>query len=280
MNSDAQTIAQESRSSFYYTFNLLGKEKGSAMNIIYAFCRNTDDIVDTDDLTIDEKEKNLTLWKNELENALQGNSQNLLLNDLVSTIKQFNIPTSPFFDLIRGMKMDLEKNRFEVFEELEDYCYCAASTVGLMSVEIFGYKNKSISEYAVNLGKALQLTNIIRDVKTDSEMNRIYLPLEDLQTFGYSEEELFKGIYNSNFYELMKFQADRAQKFFDKADALLHPEDKKNMFAAQAMRHIYYKLLTILQQNKFDIFSQKINLTKKDKLFIALGTWFKYTLLY
>ncbi|MFA8343756.1 MAG: phytoene/squalene synthase family protein [Rhodothermaceae bacterium] len=280
MNSNAQIIARESKSSFYYAFNLLGKERSEAMNIVYAFCRKTDDIVDEEQFSVEEKEKNLADWKKEFELALEKNSDDKLLSDLTDTISRYNISSQPFFDLIRGMKMDLEKNRFQTFEETEEYCYCAASTVGLMSVAIFGYKHDSIHEYAVNLGKALQLTNIIRDVKTDTKMNRIYLPLEDFERFGYTEEELFNGVYNSNFYELMNFQAERAQKYFDKADSLLHLEDKKNMFAAQAMRHIYYKLLTKLRNNKFDIFSQNINVDKRDKLFIALGTWFKYTMLY
>jgi len=280
MNSNAQIIAKESKSSFYYAFNLLGKQRSNAMNIVYAFCRKTDDIVDEEKYSTEEKRKNLADWKNEFELAIKNKSEHGLLKEVVNIMALFNIPQKPFFDLIRGMKMDLEKNRFQTFEEVEEYCYCAASTVGLMSVEIFGYKQSSIHEYAINLGKALQLTNIIRDVKTDSEMNRIYLPLEDIERFGYSEEELFNGVYNSNFYELMNFQAKRARSYFYKADSFLHPEDKKRMFAAQAMRHIYYKLLLKLRKNKFGVFSQNINVQKKDKLFIALGTWLKYLMLY
>ena len=280
MKSDAQNIAKKSKSSFYYAFNLLGEERSRAMNIVYAFCRKTDDIVDDESIPADEKEKNLSNWKNDFENSLRNETDDLLFSDLKNTIERFKIPVEPFFDLIRGMKMDIDKNRMETFEELEDYCYCAASTVGLMSVPIFGYKHQQTLKYAVNLGKALQITNIIRDVKTDSEMNRIYIPKEDMERFGYSEEDLFNGIYNESFFNLMDFQSKRALKFFQEAERTLHLEDKKNMFAAQAMRHIYFKLFKMLNDKKFDVFSSKINVSKSDKLFIALGTWFKYSMLY
>lgn len=280
MSSEAQDIAKKSKSSFYYAFNLLGKERSEAMNIVYAFCRKSDDIVDDDNSSKDQKEINLRNWENELKNSLEGHSNDSLLIELSKTINKFKIPHEPFFDLIRGMKMDLVKNRFQTYEELEDYCYCAASTVGLMSIEIFGYKHRSTIEYAINLGKALQLTNIIRDVKTDSGMNRIYLPIEDLERFNYSEEELFNGVYNSNYFELMNFQAERAKEYFKNADKYLHLEDKKNLFAAQAMRHIYFKLFKLLSDKKFDVFNNNINVRKGDKLFIALGTWFKYFMMY
>jgi 15-cis-phytoene synthase len=279
MNLSAKEIAKKSNSSFYYAFNLLPAAKRDAMNTVYAFCRKTDDIVDegngTDDLILN----NLNEWELEFQKSLNGKSDHPLLSELNNIISRFNIPAKHFFDLIKGMKMDVEKKRFESFEELKEYCYNAASTVGLMSLEIFGYKNKSSIDYAVNLGIALQLTNIIRDVKNDLSRGRVYLPQEDLRKFNYSEEELFASAYNNNFIEVMKFQAERAKSFFAKADSFLHPEDRSSLFAARAMQKIYFKLLNKITDSKFNIFENNFKVTKLEKLTISLGTWAKYKMI-
>lgn len=276
----AKEIAKKSKSSFYYAFNLLPEAKREAMNTVYAFCRETDDIVDENDFSPEDKYRNLTKWNREFEKALNGSSEYSLLNKLAVIINKFNIPVEPFFELIKGMEMDLKNNRYMSFEELVQYCYRVASTVGLMSIEIFGYKNKSAKDYAINLGLAMQMTNILRDVRTDAENGRIYLPQEDLQKFGYSEKDLLNGIYNSNFISLMEFEADRAKKFFSDADRNLTFEDKPSMFAARAMQHIYFKLLKKLEMEKFRVFDKRINVSKSEKVFISLGVWAKYNLVY
>jgi len=273
-------ISKESKSSFYYAFNMLPVNQRDAMNTVYAFCRKTDDIVDEGIESDDIKYENLHKWRIELEKALYGSSDYYLLNKLSTIIKQFNIPFDPFFDLIKGMEMDLQKKRYLKFEDLIDYCYRVASTVGLMSIEIFGYKNKSTRDYAVNLGLALQLTNILRDVKKDAGQNRIYLPQEDIETFGYSSAQIFKNEYNLQFKSLMTFEAERAEKYFTKADASLDFEDKPSLFAARAMQHIYHKLLKKLLLNNFDVFSKNINVSKFEKTVLAAGVWAKYSLIY
>lgn len=280
MSDESKIIAKESKSSFYYAFRLLEKPKREAMNTVYAFCRKTDDIVDDGNEPDDIKYEKLRKWRIEFEKALRGGSEIQLLNKLVVYIQQFHIPLEPFFELIAGVEMDLQKKRFLTFDDLSNYCYLVASTVGLMCIEIFGYKNPSTKEYAVNLGKAMQLTNILRDVKKDYDNGRIYLPLNDMQNFNYTEEDLKKRIYNPHFYNLMKFQAERAQFYFNKANESLNMEDIRSLFAARAMQHIYYRLLKKLETEKFDVLNKNIKVNKVEKFSIALGVWAKYSLVY
>ena len=276
----SKQIAKESKSSFYYAFSLLKQPKRDAMNTVYAFCRKTDDIIDEGSDTDDLKYEKLRRWRIELEKSLRGTSEYPLLNKLSAIIKQFNIPLEPFFELIAGMEMDLQRKRYLNFEDLMQYCYLVASTVGLMCIEIFGYKNKSAKDYAVNLGLAMQLTNILRDVKKDSERGRIYLPQKDLTNFDYTENDLMNHKYDPNFVSLMKYEATRAEEFFDKANQSLDLDDKPTMFPARAMQHIYHKLLTKIEAENFDVFSKKIKVRNLDKLYISLGVWAKYNLVY
>ena len=169
MTDIAKEISKKSNSSFYYAFNLLPSAKRDAMNTVYAFCRQTDDIVDEGSDPASLKYEKLRKWRIELEKSFSGHSEYLILNKLSSTIQNFNIPLEPFFELLKGMEMDLQKNRYLTFDDLQLYCYRVASTVGLMCVEIFGYKHASTRDFAINLGIALQLTNILRDIKKDAE---------------------------------------------------------------------------------------------------------------
>ncbi|MBT8377900.1 MAG: presqualene diphosphate synthase HpnD [Ignavibacteria bacterium] len=280
MTDIAKEIAKKSNSSFYYAFNLLPPEKRDAMNTVYAFCRQTDDIVDLGSEAKDLKYERLRKWRIELEKSLDGYSGYQILNKLASTIQKFNIPLEPFFELLVGMEMDLQKNRYLTFEDLQLYCYRVASTVGLMCIEIFGYKHASTRDFAVNLGIALQLTNILRDVKKDAENGRIYLPQEDLQKFGYNEKDLLSNTYNENFQNMMKFEVQRAKEYFDKATASLNLEDKKAMFAARAMQHIYYRMLNKIVDADYDVYHNRIRISTFKKIGISLGVWTKYKLVY
>ena len=277
----AKQIAKESKSSFYYAFNLLPAGKRDAMNTVYAFCRKTDDIVDEQIDSDDIKYEKLRKWRIELEKAIYSSSSSYqLFNKLAEIIHQFKIPIEPFFELIKGMEMDLQKQRYLKFEDLSLYCYRVASTVGLMCIEIFGYKHKSAHEFAVNLGVAMQLTNILRDVKTDAENGRIYLPQEDISNFGYSENQIMKSEYNEHFFNLMEFEANRAKTYFRKANRYLSFEDKQSMFAARTMQHIYFRLLKKIESKKFDIYNENIRIPTTKKLAIAVGVWVKYGLVY
>ena len=280
MSDSVKEIAKGSNSSFYYAFNLLPVEKRDAMNTVYAFCRKTDDIVDTENESDEIKYEKLHKWRVELEKSIHGHSDYQLLNKLGKTITQFNIPTDPFFELLKGMEMDLQKKRYVTFEDLQLYCYRVASTVGLMCIEIFGYKHKSAKDFAIDLGIALQLTNILRDVKKDSLNGRIYLPQEDLQKFNYSEEQLFNQTYNGNFQSLMQYEVNRAEMFFEGATKALNLDDKYSMFAARAMQHIYHKILEKIINANYDVYHKNIKVSKVEKVGIAVGVWAKYSLVY
>ncbi len=280
MSDSAKQIAKNSKSSFYYAFNLLPNEKRDAMNTVYAFCRQTDDIVDQENEPDDLKYEKLHKWRVELEKALNGYSEYVLLNRLGKTIRQFNIPIDPFFELVKGMEMDLQKKRYLTFDDLKLYCYRVASTVGLMCIEIFGYKHKSAKDFAVDLGIALQLTNILRDVKKDSLNGRIYLPQEDLKKFNYSDGDIAAENYNGDFKKLMFYEAGRAENYFIKATRDLNLDDKYSMFAARAMQHIYHKLLEKIIEADFDVYNNNIKVNKFEKVGIALGVWAKYSLVY
>lgn len=257
------------KSNFYYSFFSLPRFKREAIETIYAFCRLADDIVDEVEET-EEKHALLLLVTEELQRSLLGESRYVLLNKLAGIIKRFNIPVEYFYQLLDGMEMDLTKKRYRTFEELEQYCYRAASTVGLICAEVFGYKNERTKQYAYNLGIALQLTNILRDIKTDAKKGRIYLPLEDLQRFGYSENDLLNNTYNDNFIELMKFECNRVREYFRKAKTYLAEEDKPLFTAARTMGNIYYLLLLRIERAHYDVFSKKIKLSFPIKILIAL----------
>mgnify|MGYP006330900263 FL=1 len=280
MSESAKEISKKSRSSFYYAFNLLPEDKRDAMNTVYAFCRKTDDIVDENSDSTDLKYEKLRRWRIEFEKSFSGHSEFTLLNKLGTTISKFNIPLDPFFELIKGMEMDLQKDRYKSFEDLQLYCYRVASTVGLMCIEIFGYKHPSTKQFAVDLGIALQMTNILRDIGKDAKNGRIYLPQEDLIKFNYTEKEIMSLVYNDNFRDLMRYESSRAKQYFNSATANLDLDDKKTMFAARAMQHIYYKMLENIIAADYDVFNNDIKVSKFEKVGIAVGVWAKYNLVY
>jgi len=280
MKDQTKIIAKESKSSFYYAFSLLPSEKRDAMNTVYAFCRKTDDIVDEGNENEDIKYERLRRWKNEFEKALRGKSDYYLLNKLTNIIKQFNIPIEHFYELISGMEMDLQRKRYLNFDDLIQYCYKVAATVGLMCIEIFGYKNKSAKDYAINLGIAMQLTNILRDVGKDIDKGRIYIPQNDLIKFDYTEEELIQKKYNDNFKKLMAYESQNAFYFFEKAEQSIDFDDKPSLFPARAMQHIYFKLLKKIQSKDYDVLNNQIKVSTIEKAAISLGVWAKYSLIY
>jgi phytoene synthase len=280
MSESVKEISKKSKSSFYYAFNLLPEDKRDAMNTVYAFCRKTDDIVDENSDSTDVKYEKLRKWRIEFEKSFSGHSEFALLNKLGTTISKFNIPLDPFFELIKGMEMDLQKDRYKSFDDLQLYCYRVASTVGLMCIEIFGYKHPSTKQFAVDLGIALQMTNILRDIGKDAKTGRIYLPQEDLIKFNYTEQEILSLVYNDNFRDLMIYESSRAKQYFNSATANLDLDDKKTMFAARAMQHIYYKMLEKIISADYDVFNNDIKVSKIEKVGIALGVWAKYNLVY
>jgi phytoene synthase len=267
---DAALASAVKPSNFRYSFSLLPRKKREAIQRVYEFCRYTDDLVDNER---DDRASALFAWRDEIDKLYQGRTDHPVLQRFAPVISNFDIPKELLLDVVRGVEMDLEKDRYETFEELQCYCYHVASAVGLISMEIFGYSNPNTRDYAINLGYALQLTNILRDVAVDAKLGRIYLPQEDLNRFGYSEKESLNGVYNDKFISLMQFQLVRAKQFYESAH--LPEEDRATMFPAEIMRSIYYKLLLDIERNTYRVFNRQYSVGLPYKLGTALKFWAK-----
>src|SRR5438477_5141952 len=224
-NVNAATITRQSKSNLALAFVSLGRERKRDITIFYAFCRVVDDIADAAELSVIEKRVRLANWRHMLRTGAQD--EPLLARDVRQLMHKYSLSLEMFEEIIAGVEMDLSIARYRTFEELRVYCYRVASVVGLVSIEIFGYRNPRCRKYAIDLGLALQMTNIIRDVAKDFQAGRIYLPQEDLVRFRYSEAELAKHRDNEHFLQLMQFEAARAREFFTRAAAELPPEDRR-----------------------------------------------------
>ncbi len=231
---NAAAITRQSKSNLALAFVSLGRERKRDITIFYAFCRVVDDIADSAELSVSEKRVRLANWRQMLRTGAPD--EPLLARDVRQLMHKYSLPPDMLEEIIAGVEMDLSIARYPTFEELRVYCYRVASAVGLVSIEIFGYRNPRCREYAIDLGLALQMTNIIRDVWKDFQAGRIYLPQEDLVRFHYSEADLAKRQYNEQFIQLMQFEASRAREFFSRAAAELPPEDRRAMAPAEIMR--------------------------------------------
>ena len=267
-------LIRAAASNFYYSFMLLPAAKRRAINDVYDFCRVLDDIVDEDHKGRDPLSE-LQAWREEMEACYEGRPTTDFGERLLQSIEEFELPKQPFLDLIEGMEMDLKWQSYQTFADLREYCYRAASTVGLICIEIFGYESARTREYAVNLGLALQLTNILRDIKEDIVRGRVYIPLEDLERFGYSQEDLRANLYNAPFIELMKFEYARARSYFEKAASSLPENDRPSMFAAEIMGAIYRDLLERLPGVQFDVFHNTLTVSTLRRMQIALRIWLR-----
>jgi phytoene synthase len=260
---NAATITRRSRSNLALAFISLGRERRRDITTFYAFCRLVDDIVDSSELSADEKEMRLTQWRNMLRGPVPDESS--IAPELRRLIDKYSLAPAMLDEIIAGVEMDLSISRYSDFEQLRVYCYRVASAVGLVSIEIFGYRNPACKEYAVQLGLALQMTNIIRDVDKDLWDGRIYLPLQDLARFDYSEADLQDRQYDERFVRLMEFEAARAREFFARAAELLPVEDRRTMVAAEIMASIYRGLLGRIERDRFRVFEKEYRLNKLEK---------------
>jgi len=260
---NAAKITRESKSNLALAFVALNRERREDITIFYAFCRVIDDIADSTDLSIQEKARDLTAWRGWLREGTPN--EPALARDLRGLIGKYSLTTAMLEEIIDGVEMDLSNVRYNSFEELRLYCYRVASAVGLVSIEIFGYRNPVCREYAVQLGLALQMTNIIRDVGKDLSNGRIYLPQEDLARCGYREEDLRLKKYNEPFVRLLEFEAARAEEFFARAASLLPREDRRSMVAAEIMRSVYQALLRRMKADGFRVFEKEYRLSRLEK---------------
>jgi phytoene synthase len=260
---NAAAITRQSKSNLALAFVSLGRERKRDITIFYAFCRVVDDIADSTELSVIEKRGRLANWRQMLRAGAPD--EPLLARDVRQLMHKYSLPPDMLEQIIAGVEMDLSIARYPSFEELRVYCYRVASAVGLVSIEIFGYRNARCRDYAIDLGLALQMTNIIRDVWKDFEAGRIYLPEEDLARFHYSERDLAKRQYNEHFVQLMQFEASRAREFFGRAAAELPGEDRRAMAPAEIMGSIYRALLRRIELGNFRVFEKEYRLSKLEK---------------
>jgi phytoene synthase len=275
----SQSITRKSASNLALAFVLLPRAKRDGMAALYAFCREVDDVADEEFVPVEQRRARLVAWRDDIRKACDGVQPSFPVNqELKPVIAQHRLSFEHFDELIRGVEMDLDIKRYETYAELEQYCYRVASVVGLLSIEIFSYRNPRCRDYAVHLGKALQLTNILRDVRTDAERGRIYLPLEELERFKVRPEEIIESQYSPRFRQLAASVAERARKYYRQARETLPDEDRRSMGAAELMGSVYWRLLQKLEAQQFNVFDPALTrVSKFQKLFLIFRTWYRLT---
>lgn len=278
--------------NFYYSFLVLPPEKRKAITAVWDFCRAVDDAVDEKSIeenSIDEQagslpldetgvrpRAELTCWRDEIARLYRGREPATAQGrELAPYMKAFNLPRSAFDDLIDGVDMDLAQDRYETFESLRQYCLHVASAVGLICVEIFGYRDVHTRDYAIDLGIALQLTNIIRDIPEDLRRGRLYVPLEDMHRFECREDDLRAGVVTEKIQALLQFECDRAKAFYRKADEALPALDARRLVAARIMAAIYVELLRSIERSGYDVFRRVIRVPRPKRAVIAAKVWTK-----
>lgn len=267
-----QQKAAQSGSSFYYSFLFLPPERRRAITALYAFCREVDDAVDgpSDPATA---RATLSWWRGELARLRAGEPQHPVTRALQPVLEPFGIDEARLGEIIDGMEMDLDRNRYEDFTSLRLYCHRVAGVVGAIAARIFGYRNARTLEYAERLGLAFQLTNIIRDVGEDARKNRIYLPADELRQFNVAAADILTSRQTPEFARLMRFQAERAARCYDEALSLLPPEDRRAQRPGLIMAAIYRALLAEIERDGHLVLEHRVALTPIRKLWIAWKTW-------
>lgn len=270
-------ITQRSGSNLALAFILLPRERRQGMAALYAFCREVDDVADEDSRPVEERARLLEAWRVDVRAACEGGTPRFPVNrELQSVIREYGLKFELFDELIRGCEMDLVRHRYETYAELEQYCYRVASVVGLLSIEVFGYTDSGCREYAVVLGKALQFTNILRDVSRDAERGRIYLPAEELRRQGVTDDEILRGVYSERYRRAAEAVAERARGFYRAAQASLPGVDRRSMVAAELMGSVYWRLFRKLEASGFNVFGpEPTRISKLQKILLIARTWIR-----
>jgi len=268
----AQRMTKHYAKTYYFASRFLPPEKRFAAYSVYAICRISDEIVDDQQATylggLAKTRENIELAYSDI--ALNDN----LLLAFRHTVNKFKIPQQYFAELLDGMKMDLKSNHYETFNDLYNYCYKVAGVVGLIMLKIFGTKDNRAEKYALDLGIAMQLTNIIRDIKEDFERGRVYIPQQELKQFGVTQEHLSKSKVDENFKTLLKFQINRARQYYANCEKGMNLIDNKgSRFVALCMKEIYAAILGTIERNGYDVFSKRSYVDGLSKIHIALGIY-------
>lgn len=274
----SRAITRKSASNLALAFVLLPKPKRDGMSALYAFCRAVDDVADDESTPAADRRAVLGEWRTDVRRACGNETPLFTVNrELQPIIHQYHLPLEHFDALLQGVEMDLDIQRYQDFEQLEVYCYRVASVVGLLSIEVFGYSNPACREYAVYLGKALQLTNILRDVRSDAERGRIYLPLCELARCQVQPEDILGLSYSESFVGVAGAVAQRARHFYQLARETLPPADRRAMVAAELMGSVYWRLLRQLERQRFNVFGPKVaRVGKGRKLLLILRAWYRF----
>jgi phytoene synthase len=259
----AGAATAEGSKSFYFATRFFPPHLAAAAHAVYWFCRYTDDLVD-ECQTQEQGRRDLDAWEASLRNCIKNGHepcQHPVLQVFLDTVRRYEVPLEYAFELIEGMRMDLDQKRYQTFDELRVFCYRVASVVGLMMCWVIGFRSPDDREralpHAVDLGIGMQLTNILRDIDEDLERGRIYIPLDEMERFGYSISDLQARVKNDAFAKLMEFQAARAQTFYDRGNAgigMLHPDGR---FAVEIASNVYHEILTRLRASDFDVFGHR-----------------------
>ena len=266
--------AAQSGSSFTVSFIFLPKTQREAMTVLYAFCREVDDVVDECSDAAVARMK-LAWWRNEVAAVFHGTPQHPVARALGDVAPRFHLAEAQLNEIIQGMEMDLDHNRYPSFDALRVYCHRVAGVVGLLSAEIFGYQDRRTLEYAADLGLAFQLTNIIRDVGEDARRDRVYLPLDEIQRFGVSVQDIVQGRETGDFRRMIEFQIERALAYYREAFAKLPAADRKAQRAGIIMAAIYQTLLEEIRRDGSRVLTHRVSLTPVRKLWIAWRTWIR-----
>jgi phytoene synthase len=275
---ESRTITRKSASNLALAFVLLPKAKRDGMSALYAFCREVDDVADNESLPVAQRREQLAAWRADVRRACGTETPQFPVNrELQPVIRQYHLPFEHFDALLQGVEMDLDIRRYENYEQLELYCYRVASVVGLLSIEVFGYREPACRDYAVGLGKALQLTNILRDVRADAQRGRIYLPLSELARCQVSPEEILRLEYSPRFFALGNSVAQRARHFYRLARETLPAVDRRSMVAAELMGSVYWRLLRKLERQRFNVFGPEVTrLNQGQKALLILRSWWRF----
>jgi phytoene synthase len=266
-----QEKAAKSGSSFYYSFLFLPPGQRQAITALYAFCREVDDIVDECSEPHIARVK-LQWWRDSMREMFNGKAQHPVQKALIEPVRTFALPLEHFLEIIDGMEMDLDNNRYADFEKLSLYCYRVASIVGLLAARIFGYKDPAVTDYAKNLGMAFQLTNIIRDIREDAARNRIYIPLEEMRRFGVSEADILEHRFTGNMAKLLTFQSARAREYYERAFHFLPEQDRYTQRSGLIMAAIYLNTLQVIEKGNHRVMDGRVSLTPVRKLWLAWKT--------
>ena len=272
--------------SFYYSFLVLPPRKRHAIIAVWDFCRAVDDAVDEvvpeaewkvglTDAARQQASREIAAWRTELAALYGGSPQTAQGRALQPFVGEFALPRAQFAALVEGVEMDLDHARYPTFVALSEYCRRVASAVGLICLEIFGYRDPGAREYANSLGMALQLTNIIRDVAVDLRRGRVYLPAEDLARFGVTVDDLAAGQVTPAVRDLLRYECDRARGYYRLAAQQLPPSDRKSLVAAEIMGAIYFEILRRIERSGYDVFSRRIRVPRPLRAVIALRVWLR-----